>query len=248
MMLPRRLRLPVAGPCSGWINLRAPASSFGSAASFASAASGEGAAAVGADPTPSAGGRRSGGGPVRRPAGRQWQGPQAAGSNRPVTVDDVEKRMKELQNWAKLSFDQQNMRPTHEARKPSADWRKDPGHNVPYRFRLPTGDDRPKDDRQQDQGKEAQAKGKKVGDIENRAYTDHTGLRFPTLETAENYDYHKDRGLDRVAFERSYPIKVPGYRRLDPYLREYIHFCTVWIPSGSPLTALQSDTGCGAAR
>mmetsp|Transcript_154193 Transcript_154193/g.494368 ORF Transcript_154193/g.494368 Transcript_154193/m.494368 type:complete len:382 (-) Transcript_154193:111-1256(-) len=229
MMVPRRLRLPVAGPCSGWINLRAPASSFGSAASFASAASGEGAAAAGADPTPSAGGRRSGGGPVRRPAGRQWQGPQAAGSNRPVTEDDVEKRMKELQNWSKLSFDQQNMRPTHEARKPSADWRKDPGHNVPYRFRLPTGDDRPKDDRpkddrQQDQGKEAQAKGKKAGDIENRAYTDHTGLRFPTLETAENYDYHKDRGLDRVAFERSYPIKVPGYRRLDPYLREYIHF------------------------
>jgi len=56
-----------------------------------------------------------------------------------------------------------------------------------------------------------------------KAYTDYTGLRFPTLETAENFDYYQDRGI-QATVERSFPIKVPGYRRLDPYLREYIHF------------------------
>lgn len=54
-------------------------------------------------------------------------------------------------------------------------------------------------------------------------YTDYTGLRFPTLETAANFDYHQDRGLKKLDL-REFPIKVPGYRRLDPYLREYIHF------------------------
>merc|ERR1711933_627440 len=58
---------------------------------------------------------------------------------------------------------------------------------------------------------------------EQPPYSDFAGLRFPTLETAENIDYHRDRGLDRV-MERSYPIQVPSYRRLDPYLREYIFF------------------------
>lgn len=70
----------------------------------------------------------------------------------------------------------------------------------------------------------AAQKGKEnKSDKQAQAYSDYAGLRFPTLETAENYDYHKDRGLTRL-IERAYPIKVPGYRRLDPYLREYIFF------------------------
>lgn len=80
--------------------------------------------------------------------------------------------------------------------------REESNHEVPYRFRI------------RDPAKQQQPP---------QPYTNFTGLRFPTLETAENIDYHKDRGLQRVV-ERAYPIKVPGHRRLDPYLREYIHF------------------------
>mmetsp|Transcript_16384 Transcript_16384/g.38805 ORF Transcript_16384/g.38805 Transcript_16384/m.38805 type:complete len:309 (+) Transcript_16384:79-1005(+) len=92
------------------------------------------------------------------------------------------------------------------------DWRlKDPQSgdrrsnvdSVPYRFRLTSN-----------------IQGSKK-DEDN--YEDFAGLRFPTLETAENIDYHKDRGLNQIV-ERAFPIKVPGYRRLDPYLREYIFF------------------------
>mmetsp|Transcript_3809 Transcript_3809/g.7946 ORF Transcript_3809/g.7946 Transcript_3809/m.7946 type:complete len:320 (-) Transcript_3809:54-1013(-) len=85
-----------------------------------------------------------------------------------------------------------------------------------YRFRLP-----------------AQAGGAPRGP----AYDDHSGLRFPTLETAENIDYHKDRGLDRV-IERAYPIQVPGYRRLDPYLREYIYFLHNLDPARFSITRI----------
>jgi len=98
------------------------------------------------------------------------------------------------------------------------DWRGSQGHRVPYRFRMkpPPQKAEPK--------KEGEQK-KNFNQQENEAaiYSDFAGLRFPTLETAENYDYFKDRGFDRVV-ERAYPIKVPGHRRLDPYLREYIHF------------------------
>lgn len=75
---------------------------------------------------------------------------------------------------------------------------------VPYRFRIQARD---KDEREKEDG----------------IYSDHAGLRFPTLETAENYDYWRDRGFDRIE-PRSFPIKVPAYRRLDPYFREYIWF------------------------
>jgi len=92
------------------------------------------------------------------------------------------------------------------------DWR---SNEVPYRFRI-----KPPPERGQQQSQE-QRKQQQAEDPP--PYSDYAGLRFPTLETAENFDYHKDRGLDRVV-ERAYPIKVPGYRRLHPYLREYIHF------------------------
>lgn len=83
-------------------------------------------------------------------------------------------------------------------------WQEERNHTVPYRFRIrdPPSTQQPSSP---------------------QPYTNFSGLRFPTLETAENIDYHKDRGLQRVV-ERAYPIKVPGHRRLDPYLREYIHF------------------------
>jgi len=96
-------------------------------------------------------------------------------------------------------------------------WRKDPGHAVPYRFRVQTPAERQGPPGQQ---RDQQKQDKQEADL---PYSDYAGLRFPTLETAENFDYHKDRGMDRLV-ERAYPIKVPGYRRIDPYLREYIHF------------------------
>ncbi|CAJ1455208.1 unnamed protein product [Effrenium voratum] len=84
--------------------------------------------------------------------------------------------------------------------KETPDWER-----VAYRFRIDQGRSQPG---------EAKAKA---------PYSDHSGLRFPSLETAENYDYHMDRGLSRLV-ERAYPIKVPGHRRLDPFFREYLFF------------------------
>lgn len=43
------------------------------------------------------------------------------------------------------------------------------------------------------------------------------------LETAENFRTWKQRGLDRLE-KGIFPIKVPVYRRLNPYLREYLYF------------------------
>eukprot|EP00435_Cladocopium_sp_Y103_P075613 s60_g60.t3 len=96
---------------------------------------------------------------------------------------------------------------------------------VPYRFRL--------SEQQEDQNKANLTSGKKDRDKQADqgpsrktappVYSDHAGLRFPTLDTAENYDYNRDRGFDRIV-ERAFPIKVPGYRGLDPYFREYIWF------------------------
>ena len=40
-------------------------------------------------------------------------------------------------------------------------------------------------------------------------YSDYAGLRFPSLDTAENYDYNRDRGFDRIV-ERAFPIKAQG--------------------------------------
>jgi len=103
-------------------------------------------------------------------------------------------------------------------------WSKQPGHQVPYRFRIQEQRER-KPSEKQDQSKSASGKQSDTTSKRKGAdYSDFAGLRFPTLETAENFDYYKDRGLSRVREERVYPIKVPGYRRLDPYLREYIHF------------------------
>lgn len=111
----------------------------------------------------------------------------------------------------------------------STEWQGTPGHRVPYRFRIAPPPQRKADGPTGKTEGGEEAKGKGAGKGKQReekppeVYSDFAGLRFPTLETAENYDYFKDRGLERIV-ERAYPIKVPGHRRLDPYLREYIHF------------------------
>lgn len=113
--------------------------------------------------------------------------------------------------------------------KPYLEWQGKPGHQVPYRYRIPELAPRKTNlpaagSKEGDQGAASKASTPEKEVVVKEDYTDYCGLRFPTLETAENFDYHKDRGMDRAAFERVYPIKVPGYRRLDPYLREYIFF------------------------
>lgn len=118
------------------------------------------------------------------------------------------------------------------------DWRQAQGHKVPARFRLqdppprpprkevaegeqpPDPDDKKEKERMREEKEE---RDKKLREYSEKPYADFAGLRFPTLETAESYNYHQDQGLDKLV-ERSFPIMVPGYRRLDPYLREYIHF------------------------
>lgn len=135
-----------------------------------------------------------------------------AGPTRDV-ANDVKEHMKQLQEQSRRVFNMPG--------KPSIDWRMEPGHKVPYRFRI----QEPQTSMRKDEaGPGSKESAKARVPVTPEPYTNYAGLRFPTLETAENYDYHKDRGIDRVAYERSYPIKVPGYRRLDPYLREYIYF------------------------
>lgn len=97
---------------------------------------------------------------------------------------------------------------------------------MPYRFRIQDVPQQTAKERQD--AKDAASEGKAKKSLmavasKSLPYQDYAGLRFPTLETAENFDYHKDRGLNKL-IERSYPIKVPAHRRLDPYLREYMYF------------------------
>lgn len=126
-------------------------------------------------------------------------------------------------------------------------WRTDQAHQVAYRFKLQDHERRQQGPGEKDANKEkgpgenpeggADAKDAKKPDRQARTtqkdlpYSDFTGLRFPSLETAENFDYHQDKGLDQVTSERSFPIKVPGHRRLDPYLREYLHFLHTLDPA-----------------
>jgi hypothetical protein len=70
----------------------------------------------------------------------------------------------------------------------------------------------------------------RMGEKPNDQYTDFVGSRFPTLETGRNYRYYQDRGLDRLV-PRTFPIKVPPWRRLAPSLREYIHFLHALDPA-----------------
>eukprot|EP00442_Polarella_glacialis_P005387 CAMPEP_0115110090 /NCGR_PEP_ID=MMETSP0227-20121206/39161_1 /TAXON_ID=89957 /ORGANISM="Polarella glacialis, Strain CCMP 1383" /LENGTH=303 /DNA_ID=CAMNT_0002509047 /DNA_START=39 /DNA_END=947 /DNA_ORIENTATION=+ len=142
----------------------------------------------------------------------------------PVSDKDVLKHMERLQATSQRMMKESGQ--TADQGKFSMTWRTKGGPGaVPYRFRIQDPDPKPKGKGKGKGEDDAKGQGKGQGGParEAKPYADFAGLRFPTLETAENFDYHKDRGLARV-IERTYPIKVPGYRRLDPYLREYIYF------------------------
>ncbi|CDJ43423.1 hypothetical protein, conserved [Eimeria tenella] len=53
------------------------------------------------------------------------------------------------------------------------------------------------------------------------SYSDFSGNRLPTLDTAENMRYWKDAGLDRL-LPRVFPLQLQQSRRLQPLLRELI--------------------------
>lgn len=144
------------------------------------------------------------------------QNEEVAGREPAATVEQqVERKMQQLQDSSKGM-----MRSREGDGKFAENW--NASREVPYRFRIKEATPRAKDGKGAGKG-DGKGAGKGQAQASPPAYSDYAGLRFPTLETAENYDYHKDRGLTRL-IERAYPIKVPGYRRLDPYLREYIFF------------------------
>ncbi|GAB64616.1 hypothetical protein PCYB_021850, partial [Plasmodium cynomolgi strain B] len=61
-------------------------------------------------------------------------------------------------------------------------------------------------------------------DVSNQlSYSDFVGFRNPTLETVDNYRYWQDSGFKKF-LHRTFPIKLPEHRTLNPLLREYIYF------------------------
>eukprot|EP00928_Gymnodinium_smaydae_P034780 TRINITY_DN2457_c0_g5_i1.p1 TRINITY_DN2457_c0_g5~~TRINITY_DN2457_c0_g5_i1.p1 ORF type:complete len:365 (+),score=65.13 TRINITY_DN2457_c0_g5_i1:156-1250(+) len=178
----------------------------------------------------------SGSGAGGKGAGRGRRTPARRAPQQPRTVEQqVQDHMQGLQERSGLTFTEDAQKVKRSAAKLHGespmfriDWRKEPGHEVAYRFRLREKERQSAKDADAEAAKAASGSsaGSKKDDkrtIQPPPYTDYTGMRFPTLETAENYDYHQDEGIYKVV-ERAFPIKVPGHRRLDPYLREYIHF------------------------
>lgn len=170
--------------------------------------------------------RRSEQGSARQTESKQQKQPQ----NIAIQVED---HMKDIRSRSKRIIDDRvkgddGFDPSIKFR---SDWRSIQGHSVPARFRLqdpPPPQPKRKDAEESDPDPQAeraakQARKAELDEYKLKPYTDYSGLRFPTLETAESYHYHQDKGLDKLV-ERSYPIQVPPHRRLDPYLREYIHF------------------------
>lgn len=186
------------------------------------------------------GGAEAGKAPSSEEGGGAKAAPAAAGGRKSKTGAPAERQQRKDQGGSqsvadrvKNHIEKLQRQSTGDAKASRPQWRKDPGHAVPYRFRI-----QPPPERERQGAPGQQRDQKKQGAKEAEApYSDFTGLRFPTLETAENFDYHKDRGLDRVV-ERAYPIKVPGYRRLDPYLREYIHFLHDLDPARFTITRI----------
>ena len=84
------------------------------------------------------------------------------------------------------------------------------GYEVPYKFRIETSN-------------ELVDSETKLGDLSKMTYTNFIGNRYPTLETAENYRYWKERSLDRL-LPKVFPIFVPTHRRIHPLLRAYIFY------------------------
>ncbi|GBE61241.1 hypothetical protein, conserved [Babesia ovata] len=90
-----------------------------------------------------------------------------------------------------------------------------PGYEVPTRFRIGM--------RQHTSADKKNAVTYSRDTDFGQTYTDFSGLRFPTLDTAENTNYWKDTGLNRL-LPRIFPIKLPMKRRIDPLMREYMFF------------------------
>lgn len=86
------------------------------------------------------------------------------------------------------------------------------GYEVPYKFRIDTRTELASSDDLKDAMKDSKL-----------TYTHFIGNRFPTLETAENYRYWKERGLDRL-LPKVFPIFLPTHRRIHPLLRAYIFY------------------------
>jgi hypothetical protein len=54
-------------------------------------------------------------------------------------------------------------------------------------------------------------------------YTAFSGLRFPSLYSADNYKILKDKGLERLD-PKAFPLRIDAERRLHPQFRNYIFF------------------------
>ncbi|CBZ54778.1 hypothetical protein NCLIV_052040 [Neospora caninum Liverpool] len=151
--------------------------------------------------------------PRRPPGGESWRTVFAGHGMRHLAelydsseAPSEERREKEAKlNWFALGRVVDQNRGRHLA-----------GYTVPYKFRII------------DPISVARSVPKNLGQLNRRTqtgdqYVDFSQNRFPVLNTAENFRYWKDRGLDRL-LPRVFPIKLPAHRRVDPLLREYIYF------------------------
>ncbi len=94
----------------------------------------------------------------------------------------------------------------------SSTWKPgDEGYRVPYSFKLDTRD-RPQIDYKDPSGI-----------ISHLPYSAFSGLRFPTLYSADNYKMLKDKGLQRLD-PKVFPIRIDSERKLHPQFRSYIYF------------------------
>ena len=95
----------------------------------------------------------------------------------------------------------------------SSEWKPGtPGYEVPYKFKINTSNDLLDRDQLKD-----------ITSNSKLNYTSFVGNRFPTLETAQSYEYWKERGLSKL-LPKVFPIHVPTHRRIDPLMRCYMHF------------------------
>ncbi|CDJ59244.1 hypothetical protein, conserved [Eimeria maxima] len=109
------------------------------------------------------------------------------------------------------------------------------GYTVPYRFRV------------EDALSPEEKKAQKLPPLNRPAsgfltYTDFSGNRLPTLDTAENVRYWQDDGLDRL-LPRVFPIHLPPHRRIDPLFRELIFSLAQMDPRRFNVSALAMRYG-----
>ncbi|KAF4659764.1 hypothetical protein FOL47_007458 [Perkinsus chesapeaki] len=109
----------------------------------------------------------------------------------------------------------------------------DPSSSVPHKFRINY------DFTDSTLGSQLWEDNVALGDM---PYTYFVGNRFPTLSTAENYRYWKDRGIDRL-MPRVFPIKLPEWRKLDPRFREYLFFLHSLDPARFTISRISERYG-----